>query len=77
VHDPHVATPTLSLEDALDGAEVVMVAANHSEFRDPGVLAAIAERAATDCLLVDPWNCWGVGQVFTYASEIAALETLG
>jgi UDP-N-acetyl-D-mannosaminuronic acid dehydrogenase len=77
VHDPHVATPTLSLEDALDGAEVVMVAANHSEFRDPSVLAAIAERAATDCLIVDPWNCWGVGQVFTYASEIAALETLG
>ena len=77
VHDPHVATPTLSLEDALDGAEVVMVAANHSEFRDPGVLATIAERAATDCLIVDPWNCWGVGQVFTYASEIAALETLG
>jgi UDP-N-acetyl-D-mannosaminuronic acid dehydrogenase len=77
VHDPHVATPTPSLEDALDGAEVVMVAANHSEFRDPSVLAAIAERAATDCLIVDPWNCWGVGQVFTYASEIAALETLG
>jgi UDP-N-acetyl-D-mannosaminuronic acid dehydrogenase len=77
VHDPHVATPTLSFEDALDGAEVVMVAANHSEFRDPRTLAVITERAATDCLIVDPWNCWGVGQVFTYASEIAALETLG
>jgi UDP-N-acetyl-D-mannosaminuronic acid dehydrogenase len=77
VHDPHVATPTLSFEEAIDGAEAVIVAANHAEFRDPGALAAIAERAATDCLIVDPWNCWGVGQVFTYASEIAALETLG
>jgi hypothetical protein len=22
---------------------------------------------------VDPWNCWGAGQVFAYASELAAL----
>jgi UDP-N-acetyl-D-mannosaminuronic acid dehydrogenase len=73
VHDPHVATPTASLQEALDGAELVIVAANHSEFRDPGTLAAIAERAAPDCLLVDPWNCWGAAQVFGYASELAAL----
>ena len=46
VHDPHVPTPTVSLEEALDGAEVVIVATNHSEFRDPRTLAAIAERAA-------------------------------
>jgi len=23
--------------------------------------------------VVDPWNCWGAGQVFAYSSEIAAL----
>lgn len=73
VHDPHVATPTLSLEEALDGADVVMLAANHSEFRELGTLAAIAERGARDCLVVDPWNCWGAAQVFAYASELAAL----
>src|SRR5271170_2358581 len=44
VHDPHVATPTASFEEALDGAEMVVLAADHSEFRDPRTLAAIAER---------------------------------
>jgi UDP-N-acetyl-D-mannosaminuronic acid dehydrogenase len=73
VHDPHVPTPTVSLEEALAGADAVIVAANHSEFRDPATLAAIAERAATGCLVVDPWDCWGAGQVFGYASELAQL----
>jgi len=72
-HDSHVATPTMSFEDAVDGADVVMVATNHSEFRDPRTLAAIAERASADCLVVDPWNCWGAAQVFAYSSELAAL----
>jgi UDP-N-acetyl-D-mannosaminuronic acid dehydrogenase len=73
VHDPHVATPTVSLAEALDGADAVVVATNHSEFRDPRALAAIADRARPECLVVDPWNCWGAGQVFAYSSEIAAL----
>jgi UDP-N-acetyl-D-mannosaminuronic acid dehydrogenase len=73
VHDPHVPTPTMSFEDAIDGAELVVVASNHHEFCRPEVLAAIAERAASDCLVVDPWNCWGAAQVFAYASELAAL----
>jgi UDP-N-acetyl-D-mannosaminuronic acid dehydrogenase len=77
VHDPHVATPTLSLQEAVEGAEMVVVATNHSEFRDQRTLAAIAERAASDCLVVDPWNCWGAAQVFAYASELAALGALG
>jgi UDP-N-acetyl-D-mannosaminuronic acid dehydrogenase len=74
VHDPLVATPTVSLEEALDGAEAVVVATNHSDFRDPRTLAAIAERAGADCLVVDPWNCWGAAQVFAYASELSALR---
>jgi UDP-N-acetyl-D-mannosaminuronic acid dehydrogenase len=73
VHDPHVPTPTVSLEDALEGAVAVIVATNHSDFRDPETLAAIAERAADDCLVVDPWNCWGAAQVFAYASELRVL----
>jgi len=73
VHDQHVATPTVSLAEALDGADAVVVATNHSEFRDPRALAAIADRAGPECLVVDPWNCWGAGQVFAYSSEIAAL----
>ncbi len=77
VHDPHVATPTPALEEALEGAELVVVAANHSEFCTPRTLAAIAERSAPDCLVVDPWNCWGAAQVFAYVSELAALGTAG
>jgi UDP-N-acetyl-D-mannosaminuronic acid dehydrogenase len=73
VHDPHVATPTVPLGEALQGAEVVVIAADHSEFRDPATLAAIAEHAAPDCLVVDPWDCWGAAQVFGYASELALL----
>jgi len=73
VHDPHVATPTVSLEEAIDGAEVLVVATDHPEFRDPRTLAAIAEHASRDCLVVDPWNCWGAAQVFAYTSELVAL----
>jgi UDP-N-acetyl-D-mannosaminuronic acid dehydrogenase len=74
VHDPLVPTPTVSLEEALDGAEAVVVATNHSDFRSPSTLAAIAERAGPDALVVDPWNCWGAAQVFAYASELSALR---
>jgi UDP-N-acetyl-D-mannosaminuronic acid dehydrogenase len=74
VHDPHVATPTASFEEAVADADVVFVATNHSEFREPQALARIAERAAGDCLIVDPWNCWGAAQVFAYASELADLS---
>ena len=77
VHDPHVATPTVGLEDALDGADMVFVATNHSEFRHPATLAAIAERGAADCLVVDPWDCWSGAQVFAYASELAVLGARG
>jgi UDP-N-acetyl-D-mannosaminuronic acid dehydrogenase len=75
VHDPHVATPTASLDDVLAGADAVIVATNHPEFTDARVLAAIAERATGDCLVVDPWNCWGAAQVFAYASEISLLAS--
>jgi UDP-N-acetyl-D-mannosaminuronic acid dehydrogenase len=77
VHDPHVATPTASFEEALEAADVVVVATNHSEFRTPEALAAITERAAGDCLVVDPWDCWGAAQVFSYASELATLGAPG
>src|SRR5271167_1289367 len=52
VHDPVVATPTTSLEDAVSDADVVIVATNHSEFRSASALAQITARAAPDCLVV-------------------------
>jgi UDP-N-acetyl-D-mannosaminuronic acid dehydrogenase len=69
VHDPVVASPTASFEEAVSRAEVVIVATNHSAF--DGALAAIGD----DCLVVDPWNALGAAQVFAYANEIAALRT--
>jgi UDP-N-acetyl-D-mannosaminuronic acid dehydrogenase len=71
VHDPHVPTPTLSLEAAVSDADVVVVATNHSSFSDRACLDAIVRRAKPDCLIVDVWNCFGTAQVFTYASEVA------
>jgi UDP-N-acetyl-D-mannosaminuronic acid dehydrogenase len=74
VHDPVVSTPTAELDDAISGADVVIVATNHSAYSRPETLQAAAEHGKADCLLVDPWNALGAGQVFAYASEVAALR---
>jgi UDP-N-acetyl-D-mannosaminuronic acid dehydrogenase len=73
VCDPHAATPTQPLADAVRDADVVIVATNHSEFERPETLRAILSMASGDCLLVDPWNCLGTAQVFLYVAESAAL----
>jgi UDP-N-acetyl-D-mannosaminuronic acid dehydrogenase len=73
VCDPHARTPTQSLADAVQGADVVIVATNHSEFEGPEALREIVARAGEDCLLVDPWNALGTGQVFLYVAETAPL----
>jgi UDP-N-acetyl-D-mannosaminuronic acid dehydrogenase len=73
VCDPHARTPTQSLPEAVQDADAVIVATNHSEFEGPEALREIVARAAGDCLLVDPWNALGTGQVFMYATETAAL----
>ena len=39
VHDPRVATPTPSFEEAVAGADAVVVAANHDEFLGAGAAA--------------------------------------
>jgi UDP-N-acetyl-D-mannosaminuronic acid dehydrogenase len=73
VCDPHAHSPTQSLEQAVQDADAVVVATNHSEFEGPAVRSEIVSRAAADCLLVDPWNALGTGQVFLFAAESAAL----
>jgi UDP-N-acetyl-D-mannosaminuronic acid dehydrogenase len=73
VHDPRVSTPSQSFDEALAGADAVVVATNHSDFDGPGPLRRIGELAADDCLVVDPWNAFGSAQVFAYAAEVAAL----
>ena len=71
VCDPHAASPTQPLEQAVQDADVVIVATNHSEFEGPAVLSEIVARTGSDCLLVDPWNALGTGQVFLFAAETA------
>jgi UDP-N-acetyl-D-mannosaminuronic acid dehydrogenase len=73
VHDPLVATPTSSFEEAVGGADAIVVATNHSAYSTPAALRAIAE-LAPDALLVDPWNALGTAQVFAYVAEVAALR---
>ena len=73
VCDPHAHSPTQPLEQAVQNADVVIVATNHSEFEGPSVRSQIVSRAGTDCLLVDPWNVLGTGQVFLFAAETATL----
>jgi len=73
-HDPHVPSPTQPFEDALRGADVVVVATNHEEFCGPEALRRISELTGPDALIVDPWNALGSGQVFAYAAELAALS---
>src|ERR671919_2751757 len=63
VHDPMVSTPTAGFEEAVAGADVVIVATNHSAYSNADALATIARTAAPDCLVVDPWNAFGAGQV--------------
>jgi UDP-N-acetyl-D-mannosaminuronic acid dehydrogenase len=76
-HDPHAPVATEPLEDALGGAEAVVVATNHSEFSSPGALAALAERTAEGCLLVDPWNAFGAAQVFASVNEAVERSRVG
>jgi UDP-N-acetyl-D-mannosaminuronic acid dehydrogenase len=77
VHDPHVATPTQSFEDAVIDADAVVIATNHAEFCGPQGFARLADGARNQALIVDPWDCFGGGQVFAYADELAvAVRTL-
>jgi UDP-N-acetyl-D-mannosaminuronic acid dehydrogenase len=74
VHDPHVATPTQSFEDAVIDADAVVIATNHAEFCGPAGFRRIADGARNQALIVDPWDCFGVGQVFAYADEVVPVS---
>jgi UDP-N-acetyl-D-mannosaminuronic acid dehydrogenase len=74
VCDPHAATPTQTLSQAVAQADAVVVATNNSEFETSDTLAVITATAAEDCVLVDPWNSFGTAQVFSYARETIAMR---
>jgi UDP-N-acetyl-D-mannosaminuronic acid dehydrogenase len=65
VHDSHVSTPNNSLASAVSGADLVVIATNHSEFSAPETLSTIRRLAAPDCIVADPWDALGLREVFT------------
>jgi UDP-N-acetyl-D-mannosaminuronic acid dehydrogenase len=67
-HDPHVPAESEPLETALEGADAVIVATNHSEFE------SLLDRLPDGVLLVDPWNVTRSGSVFGTARERASVE---
>ncbi|MET0511179.1 MAG: nucleotide sugar dehydrogenase [Thermoleophilaceae bacterium] len=67
-HDPHVPAESEALETALDGADAVVVATNHTSFED------LLGRLPDGVVLVDPWNVTGSGLVFSRVRERAAVE---
>ena len=54
VHDPVVATPTASLADAVEDADVVVVATNHSAFTTPEALRA--DRRGREAPAASSWT---------------------
>ncbi len=72
VHDPHVPTPTASLRGG--GRRRRRGGRGDQPLRVPRAARRSPRSpssAAADCLVVDPWNCWGAAQVFAYASELS------
>ncbi|WP_249010145.1 nucleotide sugar dehydrogenase [Conexibacter sp. DBS9H8] len=74
ISDPHAPSPTQPLQEALEDADVVIIATNHHAFSGPQIVRAIVSGARRDCLVVDPWNASGTGQVFAYAAEASVLS---
>ncbi len=67
-HDPNVPAESEPLDSALEGADAVVIATNHSVFE------GLASRLPEGTLLADPWNVTGAGQVFGTVRERAAVE---
>ncbi len=67
-HDPNVPAESEPLESALEGADAVVIATNHSDFE------GLAARLPEGTLLADPWNVTGAGRVFGTVRQRAAVE---
>jgi UDP-N-acetyl-D-mannosaminuronic acid dehydrogenase len=68
-HDPFLPDQSDPLEEALSGAEAVIVATNHSAYDD------LLPRLAPQTLICDPWNVTGAGQVFAFTDELVSART--
>ena len=67
-HDPNVSEGSEPLESALEGADAVVIATNHSAFE------GIVDRLPAGLLLVDPWNVSGSARVFAAVRAPASVR---
>jgi UDP-N-acetyl-D-mannosaminuronic acid dehydrogenase len=67
-HDPNVSEGSEPLDSALQDADAVVIATNHSAFE------GIAERLPAGLLLVDPWNVSGSSEVFAKVRAPASVR---
>jgi UDP-N-acetyl-D-mannosaminuronic acid dehydrogenase len=67
-HDPHAPEESEPLETALENADAVVLATNHSAFQ------GIGRDLPPGALLVDPWNVTGASRVFAFVHELALVE---
>jgi UDP-N-acetyl-D-mannosaminuronic acid dehydrogenase len=67
-HDPHAPEESEPLETALENADAVVLATNHSAFE------GIGRDLPPGALLVDPWNVTGASRVFAFVHELALVE---
>jgi UDP-N-acetyl-D-mannosaminuronic acid dehydrogenase len=70
-HDPHSPSSSLTLAEAVADADAVVLATNHSAWKDPAVLRRIADLASDGAVLAHPWNSFGQDTVFGVAEELA------
>lgn len=70
-HDPLSPSSSLTLEEAVGGADAVVLATNHSGWQDRAVLERIAALAAPGAVIADPWDCFDQRAVFGVARELA------
>lgn len=73
VCDPIAPSPTQPLAETVEDADVVVVATNHTAFERPEARETIAAATKRDCLLVDPWNALGTGEVFGHLGEVRSV----
>jgi UDP-N-acetyl-D-mannosaminuronic acid dehydrogenase len=67
-HDPYLPDQSDPLDEALSGAEAVIVATNHSAYEE------LLQQLAPQTLLCDPWDVTGAGQVFAFTDELVPAQ---
>lgn len=71
VHDPFIDSQPL--EDAIRGADVLILAVNHDAFKNLS-LQYLKDFVAESCLIFDIWNMFGTGQILFYLKDVVDIK---